>query len=152
MAASLAIAPLTDADVAGRDRAVGALRADAAVERPARATLRSRGAGRTRRSWWAGAETRWSRPSWSATTAIAAGSITRRRSRHPRPGFGRRSWRRPKLASERGIAKAQLMVRAGQRPGAGFYQALGYGEQERVVFGQVARRPPADAVTLCSRT
>jgi ribosomal protein S18 acetylase RimI-like enzyme len=38
--------------------------------------------------------------------------------------------------SERGIAKAQLMVRPGNEQVRAFYQALGYGEQERVVFAK----------------
>jgi ribosomal protein S18 acetylase RimI-like enzyme len=52
-------------------------------------------------------------------------------------GFGREitaaaeAWLR-----ERGIAKAQLMVRAGNEQVRAFYQALGYGEQERVVFAK----------------
>ncbi|HML14657.1 MAG TPA: GNAT family acetyltransferase [Xanthobacteraceae bacterium] len=36
----------------------------------------------------------------------------------------------------RGVAKAQLMVRAGNERVRAFYQALGYGEQERVIFAK----------------
>ena len=36
----------------------------------------------------------------------------------------------------RGIAKAQLMVRADNDGVRAFYQALGYGEQERVIFAK----------------
>ena len=52
-------------------------------------------------------------------------------------GFGRaitaaaEAWLR-----ERGIAKAQLMVRPGNEQVRAFYQALGYGEQERIVFAK----------------
>ena len=52
-------------------------------------------------------------------------------------GFGRaitaagEAWLRA-----RGIEKAQLMVRAGNERVRAFYQALGYGEQERVVFAK----------------
>jgi ribosomal protein S18 acetylase RimI-like enzyme len=37
---------------------------------------------------------------------------------------------------ERGIAKAQLMVRADNDRVRAFYEALGYGEQERVLFAK----------------
>jgi ribosomal protein S18 acetylase RimI-like enzyme len=37
---------------------------------------------------------------------------------------------------ERGIAKAQLMVRPGNEQVRAFYQALGYGEQPRIVFAK----------------
>jgi ribosomal protein S18 acetylase RimI-like enzyme len=37
---------------------------------------------------------------------------------------------------ERGIAKAQLMVRAGNDRVRAFYEALGYGEQQRVIFAK----------------
>jgi len=37
---------------------------------------------------------------------------------------------------ERGIMKAQLMVRAGNDRVRAFYEALGYGEQERIVFAK----------------
>jgi ribosomal protein S18 acetylase RimI-like enzyme len=37
---------------------------------------------------------------------------------------------------ERGIAKAQLMVRADNDGVRAFYEALGYGEQERVIFAK----------------
>jgi ribosomal protein S18 acetylase RimI-like enzyme len=52
-------------------------------------------------------------------------------------GFGRQitaaaeAW-----LSERGIAKAQLMVRPGNEEVRAFYRALGYGEQERIVFAR----------------
>ena len=52
-------------------------------------------------------------------------------------GFGRvmtqaaEDWLR-----ERGIAKAQLMVRADNDRVRAFYEALGYGEQERVLFAK----------------
>ena len=59
-------------------------------------------------------------------------------------GFGRtitaaaEAWLR-----ERGIAKAQLMVRPGNDRVRAFYEALGYGEQERVVFAKwLDGRPP----------
>ena len=38
--------------------------------------------------------------------------------------------------AERGIAKAQLMVRPGNSAVRAFYEALGYGEQPRVVFAK----------------
>jgi ribosomal protein S18 acetylase RimI-like enzyme len=37
---------------------------------------------------------------------------------------------------ERGVAKLNLMVRAENRNVRGFYDALGYGEQERVVYAK----------------
>src|SRR5262249_62155331 len=37
---------------------------------------------------------------------------------------------------ERGIAKAQLMVRADNDRVRAFYEALGYGEQERILFAK----------------
>ena len=37
---------------------------------------------------------------------------------------------------ERGVAKAQLMVRADNGRVRAFYEALGYGEQERVLFAK----------------
>ena len=40
------------------------------------------------------------------------------------------------LASARGIAKAQLMVRADNEAVHAFYAALGYGEQRRVIFAK----------------
>ena len=52
-------------------------------------------------------------------------------------GFGRvmtqvaENWLR-----DRGIAKAQLMVRADNDRVRAFYEALGYGEQERVIFAK----------------
>ena len=52
-------------------------------------------------------------------------------------GFGRamtqaaEAWLR-----ERGVAKAQLMVRADNERVRAFYQALGYGEQERTLFAK----------------
>jgi ribosomal protein S18 acetylase RimI-like enzyme len=52
-------------------------------------------------------------------------------------GFGRaittagEAWLRA-----RGIEKAQLMVRPGNEKVRAFYESLGYGEQERVVFGK----------------
>jgi ribosomal protein S18 acetylase RimI-like enzyme len=36
----------------------------------------------------------------------------------------------------RGVAKAQLMVRAGNDRVRAFYEALGYGEQERLIFAK----------------
>jgi ribosomal protein S18 acetylase RimI-like enzyme len=59
-------------------------------------------------------------------------------------GFGRammsaaESWLR-----QRGIAKLNLMVRAENRKVRSFYDALGYGEQERVVYAKwLDGRPP----------
>ena len=59
-------------------------------------------------------------------------------------GFGRamtqaaEAWLR-----ERGIAKAQLMVRADNDDVRAFYEALGYGEQERILFAKwLDGRPP----------
>ena len=59
-------------------------------------------------------------------------------------GFGRtittaaEAWLR-----ERGIAKAQLMVRPGNEKVQAFYEAQGYGEQERIVFAKwLDGRPP----------
>jgi ribosomal protein S18 acetylase RimI-like enzyme len=59
-------------------------------------------------------------------------------------GFGRaitaagEAWLR-----ERGIAKAQLMVRPGNETVRAFYQAQGYGEQERIVLAKwLDGRPP----------
>jgi ribosomal protein S18 acetylase RimI-like enzyme len=38
--------------------------------------------------------------------------------------------------TERGIAKAQLMVRSDNAGVRAFYEALGYGEQERIIFAK----------------
>ena len=38
--------------------------------------------------------------------------------------------------AERGIVKAQLMVRAGNDRVRAFYEALGYGEQQRIIFAK----------------
>jgi len=38
--------------------------------------------------------------------------------------------------TERGIAKAQLMVRSDNAQVRAFYEALGYGEQERIIFAK----------------
>ncbi len=38
--------------------------------------------------------------------------------------------------SARGIEKAQLMVRPGNEKVRAFYESLGYGEQERVLFAK----------------
>jgi ribosomal protein S18 acetylase RimI-like enzyme len=44
---------------------------------------------------------------------------------------------------QRGIAKLNLMVRAENRKVRSFYDALGYGEQERVVYAKwLDGRPP----------
>ena len=73
-----------------------------------------------------------------------AGSITSASSRTLGRGFGRaitqagEAWLR-----ERGIEKAQLMVRPGNETVRAFYGSLGYGEQERVVFAKwLDGRPP----------
>jgi len=47
----------------------------------------------------------------------------------------------------RGIMKLQLMVRGDNTGVHAFYQSLGYYEQERVTFCQMARRPRADAIS-----
>ena len=59
-------------------------------------------------------------------------------------GFGRaitaaaEDWLR-----QRGIMKAQLMVRPGNKDVGAFYRSLGYGEQQRIVFGKwLDGRPP----------
>jgi ribosomal protein S18 acetylase RimI-like enzyme len=52
-------------------------------------------------------------------------------------GFGRAMTRAAEAwLAERGIAKAQLMVRADNDRVRAFYEALGYGEQERVIFAK----------------
>jgi ribosomal protein S18 acetylase RimI-like enzyme len=37
---------------------------------------------------------------------------------------------------QQGVEKAQLLVRAGNEKVRAFYEALGYGEQPRVLFGR----------------
>ena len=52
-------------------------------------------------------------------------------------GFGRAMTRAAEAwLTARGIAKAQLMVRADNDRVRAFYEALGYGEQERVLFAK----------------
>jgi ribosomal protein S18 acetylase RimI-like enzyme len=52
-------------------------------------------------------------------------------------GFGRAMTQAAEAwLAERGIAKAQLMVRADNDRVRAFYQALGYGEQQRVIFAK----------------
>lgn len=52
-------------------------------------------------------------------------------------GFGRAMTQAAEAwLTERGIAKAQLMVRADNDRVRAFYQALGYGEQQRVIFAK----------------
>jgi ribosomal protein S18 acetylase RimI-like enzyme len=52
-------------------------------------------------------------------------------------GFGRAMTQAAEAwLAARGIAKAQLMVRADNDGVRAFYQALGYGEQERVIFAK----------------
>ena len=52
-------------------------------------------------------------------------------------GFGRAMTQAAEAwLAERGIAKAQLMVRADNDGVRAFYQALGYGEQERIIFAK----------------
>jgi len=52
-------------------------------------------------------------------------------------GFGRAMTQAAETwLAERGIAKAQLMVRADNDRVRAFYQALGYGEQQRVIFAK----------------
>jgi ribosomal protein S18 acetylase RimI-like enzyme len=52
-------------------------------------------------------------------------------------GFGRAMTKAAEAwLIERGIAKAQLMVRADNERVRAFYEALGYGEQERVLFAK----------------
>jgi ribosomal protein S18 acetylase RimI-like enzyme len=59
-------------------------------------------------------------------------------------GFGRAMTKAAEAwLIERGIAKAQLMVRADNDRVRAFYEALGYGEQERVIFAKwLDGRPP----------
>jgi ribosomal protein S18 acetylase RimI-like enzyme len=52
-------------------------------------------------------------------------------------GFGRAMTRAAEAwLTARGIAKAQLMVRADNDRVRAFYEALGYGEQQRVIFAK----------------
>ena len=52
-------------------------------------------------------------------------------------GFGRAMTQAAEAwLAERGIVKAQLMVRSDNDRVRAFYQALGYGEQERVIFAK----------------
>ncbi len=52
-------------------------------------------------------------------------------------GFGRAITQKAEMwLRERGIAKAQLMVRPGNEKVRAFYHALGYGEQDRVIFAR----------------
>ena len=52
-------------------------------------------------------------------------------------GFGRVMTKAAEAwLTERGVAKAQLMVRADNDRVRAFYEALGYGEQERVIFAK----------------
>ena len=52
-------------------------------------------------------------------------------------GFGRAMTRAAEAwLTTRGIAKAQLMVRADNDRVRAFYEALGYGEQERILFAK----------------
>jgi ribosomal protein S18 acetylase RimI-like enzyme len=52
-------------------------------------------------------------------------------------GFGRAMTQAAEAwLAARGIAKAQLMVRADNDRVRAFYQALGYGEQQRVIFAK----------------
>lgn len=52
-------------------------------------------------------------------------------------GFGRAMTHAAEAwLTTRGIAKAQLMVRAGNDRVRAFYEALGYGEQQRVIFAK----------------
>ena len=52
-------------------------------------------------------------------------------------GFGRAMTQAAEAwLAERGIAKAQLMVRADNDGVRAFYEALGYGEQQRVIFAK----------------
>jgi ribosomal protein S18 acetylase RimI-like enzyme len=52
-------------------------------------------------------------------------------------GFGRAMTHAAEAwLAARGVAKAQLMVRAGNDRVRAFYEALGYGEQERLIFAK----------------
>ena len=52
-------------------------------------------------------------------------------------GFGRAMTQAAEAwLAERGIAKAQLMVRADNDGVRAFYEALGYGEQQRIIFAK----------------
>lgn len=52
-------------------------------------------------------------------------------------GFGRTMTQAAETwLAERGIAKAQLMVRADNDRVRAFYEALGYGEQQRILFAK----------------
>jgi ribosomal protein S18 acetylase RimI-like enzyme len=52
-------------------------------------------------------------------------------------GFGRAMTQAAEAwLAERGIVKAQLMVRPGNDRVRAFYEALGYGEQQRVIFAK----------------
>ena len=86
---------------------------------------------------WSGATARsWPR-SWSAMTAIAAGSTMSRRSRASRQGYGRtimaaaEDWLR-----QRGIVKLMLMVRRDNTKVQAFYETLDYAEQDRVIYAK----------------
>ena len=137
MAEPLAIAPLTDADVeavvalwerCGLTRPWNDPRSDIALARrgPNSAILVGRHAGAPVAAVMVGHDGHRGWFYYLAVDPDRQGS-----------GFGRaitaaaEAWLR-----ERGIAKAQLMVRAGNEQVRAFYQALGYGEQERVVFAK----------------
>jgi ribosomal protein S18 acetylase RimI-like enzyme len=52
-------------------------------------------------------------------------------------GFGRAMTKAAEAwLAARGVAKAQLMVRAGNDRVRAFYEALGYGEQQRLIFAK----------------
>jgi ribosomal protein S18 acetylase RimI-like enzyme len=52
-------------------------------------------------------------------------------------GFGRAMTQAAEAwLAARGVAKAQLMVRAGNDRVRAFYEALGYGEQQRLIFAK----------------
>jgi ribosomal protein S18 acetylase RimI-like enzyme len=137
MAAPLAIAPLTDADVeaviklwerCGLTRPWNDPRGDIALARrgPNSAILVGRSGDALVAAVMVGHD---GHRGWFYYLGVDPGTRSR--------GFGRQitaaaeAW-----LSERGIAKAQLMVRAGNEQVRAFYQALGYGEQERVVFAK----------------
>ena len=137
MAETLAVAPLTDADVeavvalwerCGLTRPWNDPRGDIALARrgPNSAILVGRHAGAPVAAVMVGHDGHRGWFYYLAVDPDRQGS-----------GFGREitaaaeAWLR-----ERGIVKAQLMVRPGNERVRAFYQALGYGEQERIVFAK----------------
>ncbi len=137
MAEALAVAPLTDADLeavvalwerCGLTRPWNDPRGDIALARcgPSSAILVGRHAGAPVAAVMVGHDGHRGWFYYLAVDPDRQGS-----------GFGRaitaaaEAWLR-----ERGIAKAQLMVRPDNEAVRAFYQALGYGEQERIVFAK----------------